>query len=281
MPPLAFKAPAAAPASYDWTGFYVGGHLGDAWGNSRLDRERRRGAGDLRLVRYVSAVRPFRRNGKLLRGRSERATTTGSPNRLVLGAAVDASFPAFPDRDRHLDRRQLDVHFAGHWRRELWRDGAVLRHRARSRRLCARRLARSMRPADWPGPMTRLSLTQLGNGATEARFLWRFGWAAGAGVEVPDRAALDGEARISVHRLRHSSVTFRRRAADQRRFVPARVARGRELSVRQRCSSGEFELDRGRRAGCGSGQFSRPGHVRLARLSADPIALCGRQQPAR
>ena len=30
MPPLAFKAPAAAPAFYDWTGFYVGGHLGDA-----------------------------------------------------------------------------------------------------------------------------------------------------------------------------------------------------------------------------------------------------------
>src|SRR4029077_9132365 len=34
-PPLAFKAPAAAPAFYDWSGFYVGGHLGDAWGSSR------------------------------------------------------------------------------------------------------------------------------------------------------------------------------------------------------------------------------------------------------
>ena len=33
--PLAFKAPAAAPPSYDWTGFYVGGHLGEAWGSSR------------------------------------------------------------------------------------------------------------------------------------------------------------------------------------------------------------------------------------------------------
>ena len=31
----------------------------------------------------------------------------------------------------------------------------------------------------------QLSLTQLANGTTEAPFLWRLGWAAGAGVEVP------------------------------------------------------------------------------------------------
>ena len=33
--PLVFKAPTTPAATlYDWTGFYVGGHLGYAWGNS-------------------------------------------------------------------------------------------------------------------------------------------------------------------------------------------------------------------------------------------------------
>src|SRR6516165_2016257 len=32
---LAMKAPPAPdPAAYDWSGFYLGGHLGYAWGNS-------------------------------------------------------------------------------------------------------------------------------------------------------------------------------------------------------------------------------------------------------
>ena len=98
----------------------------------------------------------------------------------------------------------------------------------------------------------------------------------------PYRAALDGNARISVHRLRQQQRDLSdRRAALQCGFLPARAARGGELPVRQRCGSGDPELDRGRRAGCGSRQFSRAGHVRLARLSADPISLCRRQQPAR
>ena len=98
----------------------------------------------------------------------------------------------------------------------------------------------------------------------------------------PYRSALDGDARISVHRLRQQQYQLsKRRAAVRRRFVPAPVTRGGELSVRHRCSSGEFKLDGGRRTGCGSGQFSRAGDVRLARLSADSISLYGCQQPAR
>jgi opacity protein-like surface antigen len=41
-----------------------------------------------------------------------------------------------------------------------------------------------MRPADWHG-LDHITLTQLASGQTATPFLWRFGWAAGAGVEVP------------------------------------------------------------------------------------------------
>jgi len=33
---LPTKAPPPAPSAADWTGFYVGGHLGYAWGNSNF-----------------------------------------------------------------------------------------------------------------------------------------------------------------------------------------------------------------------------------------------------
>ena len=62
----------------------------------------------------------------------------------------------------------------------------------------------------------RLTLTQLSTGATESPFLWRLGFAVGAGVEAPICAALDRAARISVHRLWHQRHdVLRRRAAVQ------------------------------------------------------------------
>ena len=96
-PPLAFKAPAAAPAFYDWTGFYVGGHLGDAWGSSRWTAN---SAGAAAISGSFGLFEPFdsfTETGSFFEG-----VQTGYdyrlPNRFVLGAALDASFPAFPDR---------------------------------------------------------------------------------------------------------------------------------------------------------------------------------------
>ena len=128
----------------------------------------------------------------------------------------------------------------------------------------------------------RAVLTQLGNGATDRRFLWRFGWAAGAGVEVPIAPHWTATLEYLLDRLRqHQRDLSDRRAADQCRFLPARAALGRELPLRQRCGSGESELDRGRRARCGPRQFSRAGHVRRQGYPPFRSPYAGRQQPAR
>ncbi len=94
----------------------------------------------------------------------------------------------------------------------------------------------------------QLSLTQLANGATESPFLWRLGFAAGAGFEVPSRVTLDCAARISVHRLwQQQHDILGRRPADRFQLRSARAAGRLELSVRQRCAAG---TDDGQSGGC-------------------------------
>ena len=34
-----YKAPGLAPAPWSWTGFYIGGHIGVAWGRSSTDSD--------------------------------------------------------------------------------------------------------------------------------------------------------------------------------------------------------------------------------------------------
>ena len=237
MPPLAFKAPSAAPASYDWTGFYLGGHLGDAWGSSRWTASSPGAptiAGSLNLFQPFD---PFAETGSFFEG-VQAGYDYMLANRFVLGAAVDASFPAFPDL-AGISVGGSSTFLRRHWRRKLWRDGAVLRHRARSRRLCARGLARlcdrRIRLDLRPGV-----LTQLGNGATDRA-------SCGDLVGRPEPASRSRSRRTGRRRSNICSPTMapqrhlsQRRAAVRCRFLPARIARGGELSVRRRCGSGEF-----------------------------------------
>ena len=65
-------------------------------GKLALGGEQPWGAHDRRLAQPVSAVRSFRRDRKLLRG-IQAGYNYMLPNRLVVGAEVDASFPAFPN----------------------------------------------------------------------------------------------------------------------------------------------------------------------------------------
>ena len=182
-PPLAFKAPAAAPAFYDWSGFYVGGHLGDAWGSSRWTAN---SAGAAAISGSFGLFEPFdsfTETGSLFEG-----VQTGYdyrlPNRFVLGAALDASFPAFPDR-AGISIGGSSTFASPAIGAESYGETVLSFGTVRGRVGYA--------PGDWLVYATgglawtydQAMLTQLGTGATEARFLWRFGWTAGAGVEVP------------------------------------------------------------------------------------------------
>ena len=85
---------------------------------------------------------------------------------------------------RSFDWRYFQLQFADPWRCQPRRNGPVVRHRARPDRLRAGELAILC------DGRLRLDLQstvadpdRTGNNVTP--FLWRLGWAAGAGVEVP------------------------------------------------------------------------------------------------
>jgi high affinity Mn2+ porin len=181
--PLAVKAPAAAPIPYDWTGLYVGGHLGDAWGISHWTAN---GPGAAVTSGSFSLFEPF-----------DAFTDTGSyfggvqagydyqfANRFVLGAVVDASFPPFPNLAGLSigGSSTLTSPLVG---AESYSETVLSFGTVRGRAGYA--------PGDWLFYATggfawtynQVVLAQLGSGDTDSRFLWRLGWAAGAGVEVP------------------------------------------------------------------------------------------------
>src|SRR5215467_8348638 len=87
MPPpwsqLPLKAPPAPPSSFDWTGFYVGGHVGYSRGNARVD-----------LVDEDDVTNFSRRFGSPIGG-LQGGYNYVLPSRLLLGVEADASFPDF------------------------------------------------------------------------------------------------------------------------------------------------------------------------------------------
>src|SRR5579872_7066408 len=94
-PTLPLKASAAG--GYDWTGFYVGGHVGLATGNSAWTLDPLGGgapvAGAFGLYQSPSA---FRESGSWFEG-IQGGYNLMLKNRLVLGGEGDGSFPPFPD----------------------------------------------------------------------------------------------------------------------------------------------------------------------------------------
>ena len=184
---------------FDWTGFYAGGRVGYAWGTSNWTSNTPGGAERLRRAQPVSALRRFQGYRQLLRG-LQAGYNYMLPNRIVVGAEADVTFPGFPNSagvsiggTSNLTSPTLGA--------ETFTETVLTSGTVRGRVGYA--------PGNWLFYATggfawtydRLTFTQLATGASEQPFLWRLGFAAGAGVEA-GRAALDSAARISVHGLR-------------------------------------------------------------------------------
>jgi high affinity Mn2+ porin len=175
-----------APAAPDWTGFYLGGHFGYATGTSNWAATQEGGAaalnGSLDLFNSFDA---FKGTGSYFAG-LQAGYNRMFPSRFLLGVEMDFSAPntivgsqtvsSAPSgqasyTDTVLDFGTLRGRFGyafDHWL--VYGTGGVA----------------------WT--YDKLVRTQLagmpvgGNvaiGTTEAALLWRWGWAAGAGVEVP------------------------------------------------------------------------------------------------
>ena len=118
----------------------------------------------------------------------------------------------------------------------------------------------------------QLTLTQLASGTTESPFLWRLGWAAGAGVEVPVAPHWTARLEYLFTDYGTSSVTF---ASAGQRFNSDFALQELRAGLNYQFGNDPLRRGRGRRRPrrTRTTQLPRPDHVRLARLSSVPIAL--------
>ena len=168
----------AVPSTHDWTGFYMGGHLGYAWGSSNWTAPGISGSFNL-----SQQIDTFDEAGSFFAG-LQAGYNYMLPNRFLVGAEVDASFPSFPNlagisiggTSTFTSPTLGSVSYG-----ETVLSSGTLRGRV------------GYVPGSWLFYATggfawtydRQSLTQVTTDTSEMPFLWRLGWTAGAGVEVP------------------------------------------------------------------------------------------------
>jgi high affinity Mn2+ porin len=184
---MATKAPAISftgPA-YNWNGFYVGGHFGVAWGSSDWSA----GPSISSSTNLFQTIDTFDEGGSFFAG-LQGGYNYMLPNRILLGAEVDASFPAWPTLPSGVN--PFGVSIGGTSTFNSPSLGAVsLAETVLSSGTVRGRIGYA--PGNWLFYATsgfawtynQQSLTQVSTGNSETPFLWRLGWAAGAGVETP------------------------------------------------------------------------------------------------
>jgi len=181
---MPLKAPAApAAAGYDWSGFYAGGRVGYAWGTSNWTAST---PGTSNLSGSLDLFQPF--NAFKDTGSFSQGLQAGYnymlPNRVVVGAEADVTFPGFPNA-AGISIGGTSNLISPTGGAELFSETVLTSGTVRGRIGYA--------PGSWLFYATggfawtynQQKLTQLGTAATESPFLWRLGVATGAGIEVP------------------------------------------------------------------------------------------------
>jgi high affinity Mn2+ porin len=173
----------SADSAYNWNGFYAGGRVGYAWGSSSWTAS---SAGVANVAGTLDLFQPhnvFNDTGSFSQG-LQTGYNYMLPNRVVLGAEADVTFPGFPNA-AGISIGNISNFTSPTLGAETFSETVLTSGTIRGRIGYA--------PGSWliyatggfAWTYNRLTLTQLTTGATESPFLWRLGWAAGAGLEVP------------------------------------------------------------------------------------------------
>ena len=132
--------PYVGSSNYNWNGFYAGGNLGLAWGRSNWTA----GPGLSGTNNLFQTIDTFDEAGSFLAG-LQGGYNYVLPNRILLGAELDASFPAFQMLPVGVNPFGLSTggtfNFNSTTLGPVSFAETVLRHRARPRRLRAGELA--------------------------------------------------------------------------------------------------------------------------------------------
>jgi high affinity Mn2+ porin len=178
---LAYKAPPTPPsAAYDWTGFYVGGHMGYASGNSNWTAASGGAVIDRGSLNLLQSYDGFNQGGSWFDG-LQAGYNYMLPNRVVVGTEADVSFAAFPNYSGNNIGNTINVLNGT----ERYSDNVFVSGTVRGRIGYA--------PGNWllyaTGGLAwtyeKFTLTDNVSGATDSSSHQRLGWAVGGGVEGP------------------------------------------------------------------------------------------------
>jgi high affinity Mn2+ porin len=202
------QTPRAAEAAYDWTGLYVGAHVGYAAGRSAWSASQPAGApnlsGSLDLFRTFNA---FDGSGSQLGG-LHAGYNYMFPSRLVLGVEADVSFPTTFEGGRNFSSPVVG---AANYNDTIEMSGAV---RGRVGYDLGRWLYYVTGGLAWTyDQFTRTQLADSPTGSTpagtiETSFLGRVGWTVGAGVEAPIAPRWTARFEYLYSQYGNTSVTF-------------------------------------------------------------------------
>ena len=179
-PAFSFTSPA-----YDWNGFYVGGHVGVAWGSSNWTTPN----GPSGSTSFFSPIDTFNEGGSWFEG-VQGGYNYILPNRWLIGGEVDATFPSFQKLPTGVNPFGVSIGGTSNFTSPTL--GAVsFTETVLSEGTVRARFGYA--PGHWLFYATggfawaydQQSLTQVATGNTETPFLWRLGWTVGGGVEVP------------------------------------------------------------------------------------------------
>jgi len=176
----------AAPAQpYDWTGLYLGGHVGGAWGHSSWTA----GPGIGGSNSLYRPINPSDEGGSWFAG-LQGGDNYVLPNGLVLGGEVDLSAPSWPKTPKGVNPFGLSIGGGSTFASPTL--GAVSYAETVEVFGTARaRLGYAL--GDWLMYATgglawtydQQSLAQISTGNSDTPYVLRLGWTAGAGVETP------------------------------------------------------------------------------------------------
>jgi high affinity Mn2+ porin len=181
-PPL---LPSVTGSGYNWTGFYLGGNFGVAWGSSHWNA----GPGLSGSTSFYQGINSFAETGSFFEG-LQGGYNYMLPNRIVIGAEADFTAPAWQMLPAGSNPFGVSIGGSSNFTSptlgpvsftETMLDSGTVRARI------------GYAPGNWLFYATggfawsydQQSLTQVATGNGDQPFLWRFGWAAGAGVQVP------------------------------------------------------------------------------------------------
>ncbi len=180
------KAAPEALARDPWTGFYVGGNIGYAWGNSHWATPGNSGSVDM-----AEGINTFNESGSFFTG-LQAGYNYLLPNHILIGAEADLMAPTFPNLAGNTtgggtnftsptkgpESYSVNVQTGG-------------TARARVGYASGDWLFYATGGLAWSRDL--LSLTQISSQTNDSPLLWRLGWAAGAGVEFPVTANWTGK----------------------------------------------------------------------------------------